>query len=103
MKANMPGADLNDSLTAAGYSVAQTLEQVLRQCGDNLTRENIMKQATSLHDFHLGQLRSIALPLLLTCSTCLSCGHPFAAAGLVLFALAPAMPRNDRRSCCTDR
>ena len=56
MKANMPGADLNDSLTAAGYSFAQTLEQVLRQCGDNLTRENIMKQAASLHDFRLGLL-----------------------------------------------
>jgi branched-chain amino acid transport system substrate-binding protein len=52
----MPGADLNDSLTAAGYSFAQTLEQVLRQCGDNLTRENIMKQAASLHDFRLGLL-----------------------------------------------
>ena len=56
MKANMPGADLNDSLTAAGYSFAQTLEQVLNQCGDNLTRENIMKQAASLHDFRVGLL-----------------------------------------------
>jgi branched-chain amino acid transport system substrate-binding protein len=56
MKANMPGADLNDSLTAAGYSFAQTLEQVLKQCGDNLTRENIMKQAASLHDFRVGLL-----------------------------------------------
>jgi branched-chain amino acid transport system substrate-binding protein len=51
MKENMPGADVNDSLTAAGYSFAQTLEQVLKQCGDNLTRENIMKQAASLKDF----------------------------------------------------
>ena len=56
MKANMPAADRNDSLTAAGYSVAQTLEQVLKQCGDNLTRENIMKQAANLRDFHLGLL-----------------------------------------------
>ncbi|MGD0848357.1 ABC transporter substrate-binding protein [Bradyrhizobium sp.] len=56
MKANMPGADLNDSLTAAGYSFGQTMEQVLRQCGDNLTRENIMKQAASLHDFRVGLL-----------------------------------------------
>jgi len=47
MKANMPSADRNDSLTAAGYSFAQTLEQVLKQCGDNLTRENIMKQAAT--------------------------------------------------------
>jgi branched-chain amino acid transport system substrate-binding protein len=56
MKANMPGADLNDSLTAAGYSVAQTLEQVLRQCGDDLTRENIMKQAANLKNFRVGLL-----------------------------------------------
>jgi len=56
MKANMPGADINDSLTVAGYSFAQTLEQVLRQCGDNLTRENIMKQAANLRDFRVGLL-----------------------------------------------
>jgi branched-chain amino acid transport system substrate-binding protein len=56
MKANMPSADRNDSLTAAGYSVAQTLEQVLKQCGDNLTRENIMKQAANLRDFRVGLL-----------------------------------------------
>jgi branched-chain amino acid transport system substrate-binding protein len=56
MKENLPGADVNDSLTAAGYSFAQTLEQVLKQCGDNLTRENIMKQAANLHDFRVGLL-----------------------------------------------
>jgi hypothetical protein len=52
----MPGADLNDSLTAAGYSFGQTLEQVIKQCGDNLTRENIMKQAASLKDFRTEML-----------------------------------------------
>jgi branched-chain amino acid transport system substrate-binding protein len=31
-----------------GFNMAQTLVQVLRQCGDNLTRENVMKQAASL-------------------------------------------------------
>jgi branched-chain amino acid transport system substrate-binding protein len=56
MKENMPGADLNDSLNEAGYAYAQTLEQVLKQCGDDLTRENIMKQAASLKDFRLGLL-----------------------------------------------
>ena len=30
---------------------AKTLEQVLKQCGDDLTRENIMKQAANLKDF----------------------------------------------------
>jgi branched-chain amino acid transport system substrate-binding protein len=56
MKTNMPSTDPNDVLTTAGYAVAQTLEQVLRQCGDNLTRENIMKQAASLKNFRLGLL-----------------------------------------------
>ena len=45
-----------DGLNAAGYSYAQTLEQVLRQCGDDLSRENIMRQAANLHDFRLPML-----------------------------------------------
>jgi branched-chain amino acid transport system substrate-binding protein len=56
MKDNLPGADINDSLNVAGYAFAQTLEQVLRQAGDDQTRENIMKQAASLKDFRLGLL-----------------------------------------------
>ena len=36
-----------------GYGVAKGLEQVLRQCGDDLTRENIMKQAANLN-FEIG-------------------------------------------------
>ncbi|BAL78821.1 ABC transporter substrate-binding protein [Bradyrhizobium cosmicum] len=48
-----PEGDLEDSATVFGYGVAKGLEQVLRQCGDNLTRENIMKQAASL-DFEIG-------------------------------------------------
>ena len=39
-----------------GYTVAQGLVQVLKQCGDNLTRENVMKQAASLKDLELGGL-----------------------------------------------
>jgi branched-chain amino acid transport system substrate-binding protein len=53
MGKHMPDADLNDSINVAGYSYAQTLEQVLRQCGNDLSRENIMRQATNLHDFRL--------------------------------------------------
>jgi len=49
----MPGAEISDSLNEAGYMYAKTLEQVLKQCGDDLTRENIMKQAASLKDFKL--------------------------------------------------
>ncbi|MDE2601490.1 MAG: ABC transporter substrate-binding protein [Bradyrhizobium sp.] len=47
----MPGANLAELNLAYGYSAAQTMEQVLKQAGDNLTRENVMKQAASLKDF----------------------------------------------------
>ena len=40
-----------------GYVAAQTLEQVLRQCGDDLTRANVMKQAASLKNFAPGLLQ----------------------------------------------
>ena len=56
MNENMPGAELSDSLNAAGFAYAQTLEQVLRQAGDNLTRENIMAQAANLKNFRVGLL-----------------------------------------------
>jgi ABC-type branched-subunit amino acid transport system substrate-binding protein len=46
-----PEGDKLDNGTVVGYGVAQTLVQVLKQCGDNLTRENVMKQAASLRDF----------------------------------------------------
>jgi branched-chain amino acid transport system substrate-binding protein len=48
--------DKTSSFTVYGYTVAQTLAQVLKQCGDNLTRENVMKQAASLKDLELGML-----------------------------------------------
>jgi len=44
----MPGVDKTDSLLVLGYSKAEALAHVLREAGDNLTRENIMKQATNL-------------------------------------------------------
>ena len=53
-----PDGDLKDASNIYGYSVAQTLVQVLKQCGDNLTRENVMKQAASLKDLQL----ALALP-----------------------------------------
>ncbi|MBV9560416.1 MAG: ABC transporter substrate-binding protein [Bradyrhizobium sp.] len=40
-----------DANVIYGYAVAQTMVQVLKQCGDDLTRANVMKQAASLHDF----------------------------------------------------
>lgn len=42
--------DKTSSFNTYGYTVAQTLHKVLLQCGDNLTRENVMKQAASLKD-----------------------------------------------------
>ena len=48
---DFPEGDKLDQGTVVGYGVAQTLVQVLKQCGDNLTRENIMKQAANLKDF----------------------------------------------------
>ena len=44
-----PSGDVTDASNVYGYSVAQTVVQVLKQCGDNLTRENVMKQAASLN------------------------------------------------------
>ena len=46
-----PEGDKTDNGTLVGYSVAQTLVQVLKQCGDDLTRANVMKQAANLKDF----------------------------------------------------
>ena len=47
----MPGANVADLNLAYAYAAAQTMVQVLKQCGDDLTRENVMKQAASLKDF----------------------------------------------------
>jgi branched-chain amino acid transport system substrate-binding protein len=45
-----PDGNRIDSFVMYGYTVAQTLVQTLKQAGDNLTRENIMKEAASLKD-----------------------------------------------------
>jgi len=51
-----PEGDLADAATVFGYGVAKGLEQVLRQCGDDLTRENVMSVATNLKDVEVGML-----------------------------------------------
>jgi branched-chain amino acid transport system substrate-binding protein len=51
-----PQGDKADGFNVYAYSVSQTLMQVLKQCGDDLTRENVMKQAASLHDLSLPML-----------------------------------------------
>lgn len=54
MKKYYPEGSLTDNTNVYGYSVARTLVQVLKQCGDNLTRENVMHQAANLKDFDTG-------------------------------------------------
>jgi branched-chain amino acid transport system substrate-binding protein len=51
-----PAGNVADGNNAFGYSVAQTLVAVLKASGDNLTRENIMKQAASIHPMTLPML-----------------------------------------------
>ncbi|MGP0094209.1 MAG: ABC transporter substrate-binding protein [Xanthobacteraceae bacterium] len=53
MKKHYAEGDPNDPQNEIGISIAQTAIQVLKQAGDDLTRENIRKQATSLHDLEL--------------------------------------------------
>ena len=48
---DFPEGNKLDGSVMVGFGVAQTLVQVLKQCGDNLTRDNVMKQAASLKDF----------------------------------------------------
>jgi branched-chain amino acid transport system substrate-binding protein len=56
MKKYYPAGELTNSFNVTAYTHAQTLVQVLRQCGDNLTRENVMKQAANLNMKEVGML-----------------------------------------------
>jgi branched-chain amino acid transport system substrate-binding protein len=58
MKQYYPDGSVMDGSNAFGYGAARTLVQVLKQCGDNLTRENVMRQAANLKNFDTG----VALP-----------------------------------------
>ena len=51
-----PEANRTDANIIYGYTVAQGLAHVLKACGDNLTRENIMKQAAGIRELELGGL-----------------------------------------------
>jgi branched-chain amino acid transport system substrate-binding protein len=55
MKKYYPEGNTADAFNVYGYLAAQTMVQVLKQCGSDLTRENVMRQAASL---------DLALPLL---------------------------------------
>jgi branched-chain amino acid transport system substrate-binding protein len=51
-----PEGDKSSSFTVYAYATAQSFVQVIKQCGDELTRENVMKQATNLKNFEVGLL-----------------------------------------------
>ena len=56
MQKYYPDGNLTDGSNVYGYNVAQTLVQVLKQCGNDLSRANVMKQAANLKNFELGML-----------------------------------------------
>jgi branched-chain amino acid transport system substrate-binding protein len=58
MKQYMPDGNPSEAYHVFGYGTAQTFVHVLEKCGNDLTRENLMKQATSIKDLQL----SIMLP-----------------------------------------
>jgi branched-chain amino acid transport system substrate-binding protein len=53
MKQYYPSGDLTNSFNVTAFTHAYTMHQVLKQCGDNLTRANVMKQAASLNIAHV--------------------------------------------------
>jgi branched-chain amino acid transport system substrate-binding protein len=56
MSKYVPEGNPHDGGTFYGYSAAQTLVQVLKQCGDDLTRENVMRQAANVKGLELPML-----------------------------------------------
>ena len=56
MKQYYPEGDRTDLYNVYAYATAQTLVQVLKQCGDDLTRENLIRQAANLKNFELSIL-----------------------------------------------
>ena len=53
MRKYYPDGSLTDASNVYGYAVAATLAQVLAQCGNDLTRESVMKQAANLKNFRV--------------------------------------------------
>jgi branched-chain amino acid transport system substrate-binding protein len=53
MKKYLPDGDVTDQLNVWGYLTAQIMVHILTQCGDDLTRENLMRQATSVKNVEL--------------------------------------------------
>ncbi|MDB5654471.1 MAG: Extracellular ligand-binding receptor [Tardiphaga sp.] len=51
-KKYLPNVDPDNTIAYAGYGQAVTMAEILRRCGDDLTRANVLKQAASLDGFH---------------------------------------------------
>ena len=56
MNKYIPEGDKSDANYIYGHSVSRTMVQVLKQCGDDLTRDNVMKQAANLKNFRVETL-----------------------------------------------
>ncbi len=56
MNKYLPGADLNDAFYVYGYGAVMTMIPVLKQCGNDFSRENLMRQATNLKDVEVPTL-----------------------------------------------
>ena len=51
-KQYLPNVDPDNTIAYAGYGQVVTMTEILRRCGDELTRENVLKQAANLNGFH---------------------------------------------------
>jgi ABC-type branched-subunit amino acid transport system substrate-binding protein len=51
-KKYLPNVDPDNTTAFAGYGQAVTMAEILRRCGDDLTRANLLKQASTLNGFH---------------------------------------------------
>jgi branched-chain amino acid transport system substrate-binding protein len=56
MKQHHADGDPADLFNVVAYTAAQALSEVLRRCGDDLTRDNVMRQASALKDVELPML-----------------------------------------------
>ena len=48
----LPNVDPDNTVAYAGYGQAATMGEILRRCGDDLTRDNVLRQASTLAGFH---------------------------------------------------
>jgi branched-chain amino acid transport system substrate-binding protein len=56
MQKYLPGADLSDAFYVYGFGAVMTMAAALKQCGNDFSRENLMRQATSLKDVEIPSL-----------------------------------------------